>query len=289
MSTAALMTQFTARELAPAAGAKGELELTFAKNHAGVSMTRHTHNGPLMVQKPLYPEGPAVCHVCVLHTLEALAGADSLLLGVKAEPDSHALLTTQRAMPVSRNQSRISSMQREFRVDGGAVMEWLPQENIIHDGAQCITGSHVVLEKGARFIGWEIAGLGLPGANKSFSSGSFSMQYDIWHENRPLLLERTRLCADESLPAAFWGMGGRSAIGTLVAFPGSRFLLQALRTLQNEAKSALFSATLLDGVLVCRCLADDAREIKELFYTAWERIRPQIAGRTAARPRVWNS
>ncbi len=289
MSTAALMTQFTARELAPAAGTKGELELTFAKDHAGVSMTRRAHNGPLMVQKPFYPEGPSVCHVCVLHTSEGLSGADALLLGIKAEPDSHALLTTQRAVSVSRNKGQVSGMRREFRIDGGAIMEWLPQEQIVHDGAHCVTSNRVVLENGARFIGWEIAGLGLPASNKSFTSGTLNLQYNIWHQDRPLLLEKTRLCAEESMLAASWGMGGRAALGTLVAFPGSRFLQQALQSLQQEASDVLFSTTLLDGLLVCRCLAKDPREVKELFYAAWERIRPQIAGRTAVKPRVWNS
>lgn len=289
MSAVALLKQFSAKECTLTAGTKGELELTFARDAQGVRMTRRAHTGPLLLQKPLYPEGSDVCHVCVLHGSEALTGKDSLYLSVKAEPDANVLLTTPHAVAVRRNAGFVSSVRRDFFVYGGAALEWLPQEQIVFDGAHCRTNSHVVLENGSKFIGWEIAGLGLSASNNHFSSGSYGLQLNIWHQDRPLLLETTRFDADDPMLSMPWGMGGHTVLGTMAAFPGSRFLLETLRTLQKERTETLFAPTLIDGLLVCRCLAKDARQVKELFRCAWERIRPQIMGRTAFRPRAWNN
>ncbi len=289
MSSAALLTQFSSSVLTAPQGDKGELELVFARDEQGVGMTRHAHKGPLVVQKPFYPEGNDVCHVCVLHASESLSGTDSLLLSVKTEPDAHALLTTPHAVAVHKNHKHVSSIRREFLVNGGSALEWLPQEQMVFDGAHCFSSSNIVLENGARFIGWEMASLGLPASNKSFSSGSFGMKYNVWYQDRPLLLENIRLDAGDPMLSMPWGMDKNTVIGTMAAFPGNRFLLQSLRTLQKEYPDVLFAPTLLDGLLVCRCLAREAGQVKELFHKAWERLRPQIMNRTVSRPRVWNN
>jgi urease accessory protein len=49
----------------------------------------------------------------------------------------------------------------------------------------------------------------------------------------------------------------------------------------------MFSATLVNGVLICRYLGCQAEHARRAFITAWRVIRPRLAGQPACEPRIW--
>jgi len=67
-------------EAAP--GWQAELSLRFARDEAGgaTRLIERSHRGPLVVQRPFFPEGREVPHVYVLHPPGGVVGGDSLLL-----------------------------------------------------------------------------------------------------------------------------------------------------------------------------------------------------------------
>src|SRR5687767_8537939 len=101
-----------------------------ARNDRTVLGTRRSE-GPLVVQKPLYPEGPEVCHAIVVHPPGGIAGGDELSLEVKGE--GHALLTTPGAAKWYRSAGPWAKQKLLFDVHG--TLEWLPRETIVFDGA----------------------------------------------------------------------------------------------------------------------------------------------------------
>lgn len=86
-----------------ASGWLAKLELGFAyKNTKTVVRHRH-HQGPLLIQKPFYPEGP-VCHAILLHPPAGVVAGDHLHLQIQVDSKAHALITTPGANKLYRSE-----------------------------------------------------------------------------------------------------------------------------------------------------------------------------------------
>jgi urease accessory protein len=271
------------------AGWHAELRLKFA----GVAPTRlvsRQHRGPLLVQRPFYPEG-AACHVYLVHPPGGIVGGDELRIEVQVEPGSHAVITTPAATKFYRCAQRPSSQSQELRLAGG-TLEWLPQENIFYPGADTRTATRVYVGADSRFIGWEISCLGLPARGESFDAGALSLDFELWRnpprgEPTPLFIDRLRLRGESTARAASWGLAGFEAIGTLLATPADDAMVEILRPLVEPWPHA--AVTLVDGVLVVRALAAQAWGVRRLFHEAWRLLRPAFIGRDSVPPRIWST
>jgi urease accessory protein len=179
-------------------------------------LVQRDHYGPLRVQKALYPEGPAVCHAIVLHPPGGVAGGDSLEIGVTAAPNAGALLTTPGAGKWYRSGGRVARQSLTVRVAEGAVVEWLPQETIVFDGAEARMETHVELAAGALFCGWEVLCLGRTESGERFRHGRIDLATRVERAGRPLWIERGRLFGGSPWLQAPAGLAGRPVSATLV-------------------------------------------------------------------------
>jgi urease accessory protein len=155
-----------------AQGWHAELALGFERRGNRTVLATRRHDGPLVVQKPFHPEGPAVCHAIVVHPPAGIAGGDTLSLHASVGERGHALLTTPGAGKWYRSTGAGAEQRVAFDVRSGATLEWLPQESIVYDRAVASLATEVRLDATATFLGWEIVCLGRVASGERFTRGS---------------------------------------------------------------------------------------------------------------------
>lgn len=270
------------------AGWSARLQLQFALRAGRTVAVRRRHQGPLRVQRAFHPEGP-VCHLYLLHPPGGLVGGDRLEVEAGVAGGGHALVTTPAAQKVYRAAGTLQAVQHQhLSVAPGACLEWLPQEQILFQGARLASRTRVQLAAGSRFIGWEVTGLGRPAAGEGFRHGGLDNRLELWREHRPLLLERQRLSAGDGFMTAPWGLGGRAAWGTLVATPADGAGLDRARAALAGAPGEA-GATQLEDLLVVRWRGDQPARGRALFEHLWAELRPGLLGRPACSPRIWRT
>src|SRR5579885_3001319 len=109
-------------------------------------LAERSHDGPLVVQKPLYPEGRDVCHVVLVHAPGGIAGGDELSLGVSLDPSARALVTTPAATRWYKSAGAASRVESQLDAATGAILEWLPSETIVFDEADAHAATVVRLD-----------------------------------------------------------------------------------------------------------------------------------------------
>lgn len=262
-----------------AASWKAELSLAFSARGEKTILSERRHDGPLVVQKPLYPEGDAVCHAIVVHPPGGIAGGDELSLSVRSESGSSALLTTPGAGKWYRSGGPWARQRLEFDVAG--TLEWLPRESIVFNGARARLESQIRLGASAGFIGWEVVCLGRTGSGERFSTGTLQIETSVLREGKLLWLERGTLEAGAALMASPAGLAGHSVFGTLIATRVPPAVLPECKRIA--------ATTALPGLTISRYLGDSTEQAFNDFKRLWAILRPAVMGREAVPPRVWST
>lgn len=270
-------------------GWRAELALEFERREARTVLAARRHDGPLVVQKPLYPEGEHVCHVIVVHPPAGIAGGDELELSARLGAGAHSLLTTPGAGKWYRSAGPWASQRLAFDLAPGACLEWLPQETIVFDGARAMLETTVNLAGNAAYLGWEILCLGRTGSGERYTRGSCRLASRVNRDGRPLWIERGRIDGGGTMLGSPAGLAGEPVSGTLVAaLPEvDAGLLERCRGTQPARGEGALTA--LPGVLLARYLGGSSEAARHWFSQLWSLLRPALAGREASPPRIWRT
>jgi urease accessory protein len=268
---------------------RAELRLEYERRGQRTVLARRRHDGPLAVQKPLYPEGDGVCHTIVVHPPGGIVGGDEIDVAMRVGVGGHVLATTPGAGKWYRSAGPWAHQRIVLDIEPGAVLEWLPQETIVFDGAFADLQTDVRLSLDAGFFGWEILCLGRTGSGEGFRKGELLLRTAIQRDGRPLRLERARLQGGgETLDSAAL-LAGQPVAGALVAaslrLDGA--VLAACRELKPMRGEG--GVTLLPGLLVGRYLGSSSEAAKNYFMQLWRIARPALTGRAAVEPRIWRT
>ncbi|AHG64288.1 urease accessory protein UreD [Advenella mimigardefordensis] len=274
-----------------------DLALAFSRQSTGRSaLTRNIHSGPLLVQKPLYPEGPAVCHATLLHPPSGIAGGDELNIAVTVHEAAHAVLTTPGATRWYKANGKPANQTVTLSVEATARLDWLPLENLIFEQAQASNDTHIHLSAGAQAIGWDSYQLGSVAAQGHWLAGRISIHSSLHYDGKLVWTEAGQVDAQHPIRhrgpglagfpimATVWSVG--PAIGTdhMERLTGSLPWTDSLRA--GASQMSLDAST---SLIVVRLLGTHAEAVRHLMIACWQQLRPLHLG-VAARPlRLWST
>ncbi|GGO82074.1 urease accessory protein UreD [Marinobacterium nitratireducens] len=267
-------------------GWQARLELGFEARFDKTRLKHRRQRGPLAVQRPFYPEY-GVCHCYLLHPPGGVVGGDELEIDVHVASGAQALITTPGATKFYRSAGLSALQTQHLRVEAGASLEWLPQENIYFPAARSRLRSRVDIAEGGRFIGWELHCLGRPANGERFDTGTLDSRAEFWLDGRRVLIDQLQVSGDDQFSAAA-GMRGHAMAASLCAAPAGQAELDAVQALIEERFAALpVGATLVDGVLAVRMLGQNTECLQATLIPVWELLRQRLLGLAPCPPRIW--
>jgi urease accessory protein len=270
-------------------GWQAELDLGFARRGGQTVLDRNLHRGPLQVQKALYPEGKETCHIAILHPPGGVAAGDRLSIRASLNEQSRALLTTPGATKWYRSEGSCASQQVHFSLGDDAILEWLPRESIIFDGASISLELEVDLTARARYFGWDILSFGRRASGESWGRGTLNMQTNIRRAGSLLWAEVADIDAQSGFAKSPVGLSGFTVCGTFLVAgcDVDATLLRECRELTPPAAESRTGITRVPGVLIARYLGGSTEDAFSWFTALWAVLRRALSDKAACPPRVW--
>ncbi len=256
-------------------------------------LLENNHFGPLRVQRPFYPEADGCAHVYLLHPPGGLVLGDELQIKVQMHSGGRSLITTPSAGKIYATARAVENQVQkvELSLAEDAVLEWLPQETIVFEGANGLLYTRINLAPSARVCAWDIIALGRRACGEGFESGRCEQKLELWRDGRLLFLERNLFEGGAAFLHAPWGLAGNLTSGTFLATVQLDRalvddLLQQLSALGDEHHWGLSQK---DDLFLARYLGPSAAQCRRGFELIWQALRPVMVQKQAVRPRIWNT
>jgi len=265
----------------------GKLNLVYAHRLGKTEIIENSHQAPLKVQRPFYPEGQKVCHSVILHTAGGMVGGDRLSTNVHLQTDSRTLITTASAGKIYRSNGEDAKQTIDIHIDAHACLEWLPQETILFNGAIYRQDLRIELAEGGHYLGWEIIRFGRSARGEKFTSGSWRSHTEVWRKEIPLWIDRQWLPGNEQVFHSENSLGGKPVVGSLVWIGSS-----VTPEIVDQARLLLTSKSLggvsrLQNGFLCRYRGESTSEVRYWFTLVWQMLRQSELNSSNSIPRVW--
>ena len=268
---------------------RARLALAFERRGAKSVLASRVHDGPLVVQKPLYPEGESICHAIVVHPPAGIAGGDELLVDVRAGEGSSALVTTPGAGKWYRSAGSWARQRIAIEAKSSSTVEWLPQETIVYDGALADIAWEARIAEDARLIAWDIVCLGRTGSGERFERGRCRLATRLWRGGKLAWMEQGRIDPGSCIAGSPAGLDGHPVLGTMMIAAPAIEDARLADCRAVEPRGGDVALTRLPGVLVARYRGDSSEAARLYFTALWKRLREPVTGRAAVEPRIWRT
>lgn len=262
------------------------LSIEYEKGQDRSRIKKIAHEGPLVLQKSFYPDGSGIVHNYILHPPGGLVGGDHLQVNVRVRDRAAVLLTTPAAGKVYRSPDQPSTFSVQAELDEGCELLWLPQENIVYEGAKHRSTLSWTVHPKAQLTAWDIQCLGRPGAGRIYDQGRLLTEMRLRTKDRLLFLERQGIDGGSAMLQSSWGLAGFVAFGSmLLHWPDCLF--RAEISGDQSADHVELGITQRDGWLLARARASCPARIRERFLELLQELYRENRGCAFTVPRIW--
>lgn len=272
---------------------QARLAMKFGEDLGATRLIERGHFGPLLIQKPLYPEGREVCQVVIVHPPGGVVGGDQLEIAAQVGNAAKAQITTPGAAKWYKANGHISRQNVRLEVGVQGSLEWVPQEAIFFNNAHVVLDHQVTLAKEASYIGCEILCFGRTASGESFSDGQIRSRYSIRYENKLIWHEQFRLLGGSAAMKSSLGLAGNTVCATLIAV--GKVVPPTLISRVREETGVIINGvgalgvTQLKSIVVARYLGNSSETARRVMLNVWGLLRPTMLNRPAMVPRMWNT
>lgn len=222
------------------------------------------------------------CEGVFINTGGGMAGGDTMSLDIAVDESASATLTTQAAEKIYRAQDDATAIDIRLKLGAKASLAWLPQEQIIFDGAGLDRRFRVDMASDARLALVESVVFGREAMGESVTRGSFRDSWRVRRDGRLIFADEVRLDGDIAglMARGAIGEGARALATCLFVSPDAEALIEPGRAALADA-SCSCGATAFDGMLLARFLGRDAQALRSDLVRFLERLRGEPV------PRSW--
>lgn len=237
---------------------------------------------PMRVLFPT-PEAGEPPLAALVNTAGGLAGGDEVEVSVALGPDAQACVSTPAAEKVYRSLGPETRVSARLDVAAGAVLEWIPQETILFDGARLTRRLEAHLAPGATLLMGEMLVFGRHARGEALHSGTL---LDVWRLHRAGVLRwADGVALNREIRARLddrFGFAAAEASATLLLAAEG-----ALLRSRDALREARVAATIpRPGLLVARWLGR-AAEVRDGLGRAIRLLRREALGLPPVLPRLW--
>jgi len=267
---------------------RAELRLNFRSiRRAGEyhTLLSNRHQGPLRLQKALYPEGSQCCQAIILHPPGGIAGGDELAIKLSVARHAHAIITTPGATKWYGSHGPVAIQRVHMNIRGD--LEWLPQEGIVFDRALAASLISMSVAPSARMLGWDGLVMGRGASGERFVQGHFAQSIRLRLDGLLEWEERLNLDGEDRALASPLGLNCQSTTSSIWAvLRDDDYWTEEDQSNTRRACPDIAWSILSPRLLVGRLLSDSWTS-RQSRINAWRTLRPRVLAKPAVPLRIW--
>ena len=210
-----------------------------------------------------FPRGTGGCEGILINTGGGIVGGDEMTVEADILGGAEAVLTTQSAEKIYRSDGGIAQLTIRLTLGSGGRLDWMPQEQILFDGARLRRTIDVAMPGNGSLLLVEHTILGRRAMCERLQSGSFSDQWRIRRDGRLIFAEAVKLegAIDALLDRPALGQGARATATVLFVSVAAEARCEEARILL-EGSASQWGVSGWDGMILARLLSPDPRLLR---------------------------